>query len=120
MEKEIEMFEIKDKNDAVVGTEIFDPNLPSNIDFDEKEEEQHEKSFINPDKKIPEMGQALNIGTDLKAYRLTGKLTSNPKSQHPTGAIINHLSNSHSAKVLDHKGSGLKKIWESLMGYCRR
>jgi hypothetical protein len=45
------MFEIGEKNEgneAVVGTEIFDPNLPSNIDFDEKEEDQNEKSFINP------------------------------------------------------------------------
>lgn len=37
MSKEIEMFEISDQND-VVGTEIMDPNLPSNLDFDEKEE----------------------------------------------------------------------------------
>lgn len=33
MSKDIELFEISDKNE-VVGTEIFDPNMPSNIDFD--------------------------------------------------------------------------------------
>lgn len=32
MSKDIEMFEISDKNEAV-GTEIFDPSLPSNLDF---------------------------------------------------------------------------------------
>jgi hypothetical protein len=32
MSKDIEMFEISEKEE-VIGTEIFDPNLPSNIDF---------------------------------------------------------------------------------------
>jgi len=31
-DKEVEMFEITDN--AQVGTEIFDPDLPSNLDFD--------------------------------------------------------------------------------------
>ena len=34
MSKEIEMAEIAEQKQAV-GTEIFDPNLPSNIDFEE-------------------------------------------------------------------------------------
>jgi hypothetical protein len=29
------MFEISD-SDPVIGTEVFDPSLPSNLDFEEK------------------------------------------------------------------------------------
>ena len=32
-----ERFEIAPEEDAVVGTEILDPNLPSNLDFDQRE-----------------------------------------------------------------------------------
>jgi len=35
MSKDIEMFEISDKNEPV-GTEIFDTNMPSTINFEEK------------------------------------------------------------------------------------
>jgi hypothetical protein len=31
----MEMFEISD-SDPVIGTEVFDPSLPSNLDFEEK------------------------------------------------------------------------------------
>ena len=39
MSKDIEMFAIGESDEPVVGTEIFDPNMPSNLDFDSKEEE---------------------------------------------------------------------------------
>jgi hypothetical protein len=32
-----ERFEIAPEDDIVVGTEIIDPNLPSNLDFDQRE-----------------------------------------------------------------------------------
>jgi hypothetical protein len=38
MDKNIEMFTISDKIEPI-GTEIFDENLPSNINFDDKEDE---------------------------------------------------------------------------------
>jgi len=33
---------------------------------------------------------------------------------------VKHLSSTHSAKILDHKSAGLKKIWESIVGYSKR
>jgi hypothetical protein len=52
--------------------------LPSNIDFEEKEENQHENTFINPEKKVPEMGKTLVIGTDLKEFRVKGNAMFRP------------------------------------------
>lgn len=71
MNKEIQMFEIAEHND-VVGTQIFDPNLPSNIDFDHQEENAAEHSFINPEK-ISHIGKVIIIGDELKSYRVKGK-----------------------------------------------
>lgn len=34
MDKDIEMFQISDK-EPTIGTEVFDANLPSNIDFND-------------------------------------------------------------------------------------
>ena len=34
--------------------------------------------------------------------------------------IVSHAVSTHPAKVLDQTGKGIKKIWESLVGYCKR
>lgn len=66
------------------------------------------------------MGKSLNIGTELKSYRIAGKLTKLPECRYHPGAIVNNIANNHPAKILDRKGSGLKMLWDSILGYCKR
>jgi hypothetical protein len=92
--------------------------MPSNIDFDEKDE--NEKSFINPEKKLPEMGKALVIGSEMKAYRIAGKAISKEESHMAVGALVVNGSSTHPIHLYDHKSSGFKKLWESIVGYSKR
>jgi hypothetical protein len=61
-----------------IGTEVFDANLPSNIDFEEHEHEHEhiEKVPFNPEK-VARMGKVLTIGEEMKSYRVVGKATAN-------------------------------------------
>ena len=34
--------------------------------------------------------------------------------------VVNHAVNTHPVKILNQKSSGFKKIWDSLLGYCKR
>lgn len=119
MSKDIEMFEISDKHE-VVGTEIFDPNMPSNLDFDDKEEDQHEHTFINPEKKIAEMNKSIVIGMHLQEFKVKGKITNKPNAAYQVGSAFPLLAQTHPIRLFDQQSKGLTKLWEAIVGYSKR
>jgi hypothetical protein len=120
MSKDIEMFEISDREEPI-GTEIFDGNLPSNIDFDhEHEHEQIESVPFNPEK-VGRLGKVITIGYEMKSYRVLGKADVPKDPLFFKGALVNAHMQTFAVKVFDEvSGGGFKKFWESLVGYSKR
>jgi hypothetical protein len=101
MSKDIEMFEISDKEEPI-GTEVFDANLPSNIDFDnhEHEHEHIENVPFNPEK-VGRLGKVITIGYEMKSYRILGKSTASNDPLYFKGALVNAPLQTFTSKIYD-------------------
>ena len=60
------------------------------------------------------------IGPEMKAYRIKGKMEKEYEPMMVLNSVVNHAVHTHPVKILDQKSSGIKKLWESLIGYCKR
>lgn len=65
------MKEIHTDDNKDIGTEIFDPQLPSNIDFDQNSE----IGKISPKKIASPLKKITSINTNILSYSIKGKVT---------------------------------------------
>lgn len=57
----------------------------------------------------------------MKSYRVVGKVAESPEPVYFRGAIINAHLHTFVAKVYDEeKSGGMRKFWESIVGYSKR
>lgn len=120
-----ERFEIAPEEDAVVGTEVLDPNLPSNLDFDHHQPAAIEmvemKGKQSNQDRPAVLGKIDFENLDIRSYSVKGKVVFNLAPQHPLKAVLPLATRTHPVKCFSEESSGgLKGIWEALVGYSSR
>ena len=115
MNNKDDMFEISPN--VEVGTEVLDPTMPSDLDFEQKPPSQELKPVQSS---APSHPQIFEPGTlAIKSYSVKGTTIFSLPPQYPIGSIAPQNIHTFPIKDLgeDQRSAGLWRIWESIVGY---
>jgi hypothetical protein len=104
---------------VVVGTEVMDPSLPSNLDFDQREQPAIEMVEIKPNQPKqphpsppPALGKIDLENLDIRSYSVKGKVVFSLAPQHPVGKLIPGGPRTYPVKCFSEESSGgLRGLW---------
>ena len=117
-----ERFEIAPSEEVQVGTEVLDPDLPSNLDFDQPAPKSIEMVDMKPKQsgEAP-LGKVDLENFDIRSYIIKGKVVFHLAPQHRVDDVLPASTATFKVKCFnDEHSSGLKRIWEALVGYANR
>jgi hypothetical protein len=106
-----------------VGTEILDPTLPSNIDFEEGEKRAIEMVEMRPkhEKEEVPLGKIDLENIEIKSYTIKGKVVFNLEPQYKVHeGLPANTQTFHVKSFNDEYSPGFKRIWETLVGYTNK
>lgn len=114
-------FNENDQDQPQIGTEILDPSLPSDLNFDSNKKKQFEGEQVGKDYKYVKGKSNVSAGDEIRTYSLKGKSEFNQEPKYKEASIVHDHVDTFEVKALDEERSGgWKSIWESFVGYVKR
>ena len=116
------MFEYGEGDQPQIGTEILDPSMPSDLNFDStSKKKQLEGEEISKDYKYIKGKSNISAGDEIRTYTLKGKAKEEQEPKYKEASIVHDHVDTFEVKALDEeKSRGWKSIWESVVGYVKR
>ncbi len=107
--KDHELFEIAEPEN--IGTEILDPTLPSNLDFD-SEKPSIELADMSQKARQQQLGRIDLDNEEIRSYSVKGKVIFNLEPHYQRGAALPSNVATFPVKCYnDESSGGLKGIW---------
>lgn len=116
------MFEFNEKDkDLQIGTEILDPSMPSDLNFDDKPKKQYEGMQVDSNYKYVKGKTKISAGDEIKSFTIKGKPTMDNQPKYKCASIVQQHVDTFEVKAYDEiKSGGLRSIWETVVGYVKR
>lgn len=109
MKEPVEIEMESDRKMPVIGTEILDNNIPSELNF--KKEEQYNN---------PEESPSLKDEIHMKQFNVRGKGIFDMEPKYKDGQVVLSQSKKYPVKAFNDSGRGLRSMWEAVVGYSKK